>query len=145
MKKSLILTVGLPRSGKSTWARQQGFPVVSPDAIRLALHGKRFLASEEPAVWKMACLMVDALFKAGNETVIVDATNITEKRRAAWKERFGPESALAGDVFLHVVTTPPDECIRRAQEEQDAEIIPVIERMAQEWDLDKPWEESNGC
>jgi len=39
--KILILTVGLPRSGKSTWAAKKGFPIVSPDAIRLAMHGMR--------------------------------------------------------------------------------------------------------
>lgn len=41
--KKLILTIGLPRSGKSTWAKQQGCPVVNPDSIRLALHGKAYI------------------------------------------------------------------------------------------------------
>jgi predicted kinase len=35
--QQLILTVGLPRSGKTTWAKQQGVPMVNRDAIRLAL------------------------------------------------------------------------------------------------------------
>ncbi len=30
----LILTVGLPRSGKTTWALEQGWPIVNPDSIR---------------------------------------------------------------------------------------------------------------
>ena len=33
IKGNLLATVGLPRSGKSTWAKEQGFPIVSPDAI----------------------------------------------------------------------------------------------------------------
>ena len=40
--KEIIVTVGLPRSGKTTWAREQGYPIVNPDSIRLSLHGKRF-------------------------------------------------------------------------------------------------------
>lgn len=67
----LLVTVGLPRSGKSTWAKQQGAPVVNPDAIRLALHGQAFLQEAEPLVWVMAKYMVEALFLAGHSTVIL--------------------------------------------------------------------------
>src|SRR5690554_6874569 len=34
-KHILICTVGLPRSGKTTWARKQSYPIVNPDSIRL--------------------------------------------------------------------------------------------------------------
>jgi predicted kinase len=85
MLPRLILTVGLPRSGKTTWARAQGVPVASPDAISRALHGQRFIGVAEPFVWAIAKLMVRALFLAGHPTVIVDATNTTQKRRDEWK------------------------------------------------------------
>jgi predicted kinase len=75
MTKTLIMTVGLPRSGKSTWAIAQGHPVVCPDAIRLALHGQPFIATAEPVVWATAKLMVASLFEAGHGVVILDATN----------------------------------------------------------------------
>jgi len=131
----LILTVGLPRSGKSTWAKTTGYPIVNPDAIRLALHGKRFLALSEPWVWVIAYTMVAALFRAGNETVLVDATNVTEKRREEWKGRYQ-------NVELKIFDTSPQECIRRARAEGDEEIVPIIKRMASEWDMAKPasWE-----
>ncbi len=132
--KKLILTVGLPRSGKTTWARQQGHPIVNPDSIRLALHGQRFYAPAELLVWATARLMVDALFRAGHETVIVDATHVAEKRRAQWKEWFPNH-----EVELHVVPTDPTTCLARAQQENDAEIAPVILRMADEWDLAVDW------
>ena len=48
--KTLILTVGLPRSGKSTWALQQGHPVVNRDGIRKALHGEVYLQPAEDMV-----------------------------------------------------------------------------------------------
>ena len=82
---TLILTVGLPQSGKSTWARMQGCPIVNPDSIRLALHGKPFLPEAEQFVWAIAKCMVNALFLAGHETVVLDATNTTRKRRDEWK------------------------------------------------------------
>ncbi len=123
----LIVTVGLPRSGKSTWAKTQGYPIVNPDAIRLALHEKTFLARAEPWVWAMAYTMVEALYLAGHKIVIVDATNTTEKRRKEWADRFE-------NVEFKVFDTPKEECIQRAEATGKPELIPVIERMAAQWE-----------
>src|SRR5690606_41614342 len=78
---TLIATVGLPYAGKTSWAMLQGHPIVCPDAIRLALHGERYLPAAERMVWVLAHYMVRALFEAGHHTVILDATNTTEERR----------------------------------------------------------------
>jgi predicted kinase len=123
----LICTVGLPRSGKTTWARTTGHPVVNPDSIRLALHGRRFEALAEPFVWAVARVMVRALFLAGHPVVVVDATNTTRKRRDEWK-------SSDWQTAFHVIDTPAAECIRRAIEVGDTEIIPIIERMAAQWE-----------
>lgn len=119
----LIATVGLPRSGKTTWAQQIGYPVVNPDAIRLALHGQRFAQAAEPWVWLLARTMVRALFLAGHRYVVLDATNATEKRREEWRD---PEWTLRFKVF----DTPAEVCIQRAQDGDRADLVPVIERMA---------------
>ena len=125
---TLILAVGLPRSGKSTWARATGHPVVSPDAIRLALHGHAFIASAEPVVWATAKLMVAALFGAGHGTVILDACNVTAKRRDEWiSDGWNRE--------YHFVATPKSVCIERAKSTGREDIIPIIERMAQDADV----------
>lgn len=124
MGKALILTVGLPRSGKTTWVEAQGYPIVNPDSIRLALHGERFISLAEPFVWAIAKVMVRSLFLAGHHTVILDACNATEKRRDEW---------LSDDwkVWFHPVDTPVSVCIERAKSKGDEEIIPIIERMAE--------------
>jgi predicted kinase len=133
----LILTVGLPRSGKTTWARQQGHPIVNPDSIRLALHGQRFYGPAEPFVWAAAYMMVDALFRAGHDTVVVDATNVSAKRRDEWLRRYP-------DAEFKLIDTSPQICLERAAAEGDKYIAPVIERMAAEWDLPRPahWSQS---
>lgn len=125
--KTLICTVGLPRSGKTTWARQQGHPIVNPDSIRLALHGQRFAGVAEPFVWAIARCMVRSLFFAGHDVVILDATNISKKRRDEW---------ITQDwlTYFKEMGTPLEECLRRAVESGDGEIIPVIERMALEYE-----------
>lgn len=127
MKRDLFLTVGLPRSGKSTWAKQKGWPIVNPDSIRLAIHGERYNQLAEPYVWAVAETMVRSLFLAGHDRVILDATNISEGRRKRWKTpdwitRFVP------------VTTDKLECIRRAVSTNDEYIVSVIERMARDYE-----------
>lgn len=126
----LIATIGLPRSGKSTYCRgliEKGYAVVNPDSFRLAIHGQAFNPTAEPFVWAAVYAAVDALTLAGNK-VVVDATNITEERRKPWKVR--------GAHFI-LIETGKDECVRRAVEESDGahrDLVPVIERMAAQWD-----------
>jgi len=120
--KKLYLTVGLPYSGKSTWAKRQNVPIVNPDSIRLALHGQRYVKEAEELVWAMAKIMVRSLFLAGHDQVIVDATNNTRKRRDVWM-------SSEWDIYFKVFYVTAAECIARAKAEGDDEIIPVIERM----------------
>lgn len=121
----LVVMVGLPRSGKTTRARQMGYPIVNPDSIRLAMHGQRFAALAEPLVWAIAKIMVRGLFLAGHDMVTVDATNTTRKRRDEWKSRDWVR-------IFDVITTPAETCRERARAEGDTEILPVIDRMESE-------------
>ena len=122
----LILTVGLPRSGKTTWARERGAPIVNPDSIRLALHGQAYIQSAEKVVWMVAELMVKALFLAGHPTVIVDATNASKKRRDAWKGDW--------ETQFVVFEANKETCSLRAIEADREDLLPVIERMAETWE-----------
>ena len=126
--KTLILMVGLPYSGKTTRARQLGYPIVCPDAIRLALHGERFLKPAEPMVWTLAHLQVRALFLAGHDRVILDAANTTRARRDEWRGHGWRTRCI-------FVDTSPTQCYTRAQLAGDAEINGVIARMAEKLEL----------
>jgi len=127
MTNTLFCTVGLPRSGKSTWAKTQNFPIVNPDSIRLSIHGQAFISQTEPLIWAIAKIMVDALFLAGHEKVILDATNTTIERRAQW---------ITHDWKTVFVTfdTSKEECIERAKKSNKEELVPVIEKMEQEFE-----------
>jgi predicted kinase len=124
MINRLVMTVGLPRSGKSTWAKSQvNIPIVNPDSIRLALHGKPFLPKFEIEVWHIAHVMVKSLFLAGHNLVILDATNITCSRRKEWVDD-------QYQIILKYFDTPKDVCIKRAIDTNQMYLLPVIVKMS---------------
>lgn len=120
--KTLHMTVGLPRSGKSTWATKQGYPIVDTDSIRLAMHGTAWNVHTEKMVWTMAHYMVRALFHAGHTDVILDSTNLTREHREEW---------ICDEWETHPVEfmTSKEECIRRAKATNQEYLIPIIEDM----------------
>lgn len=122
---TLILPVGLPRSGKSTWSRaymldHAGTAIVNPDSIRLALTGQAFKWESEPMVWAIARYMVESLFLSGHPIVILDACNLTTTRREAW---------VSGKwtCVLHLVPTDATTCTVRARLDERHELVPVID------------------
>lgn len=122
--KTLVMMVGLPRSGKSTICREvfNNNPIVSPDAIRIALHGQAFIPTAEQIVWTIAKYMVAALFEAGHDVVVLDDTNTTKQRRDQWKDRRWKR------VF-HTVNASKELCIQRALDNNDIALADVIEKM----------------
>ena len=126
--KELTLTIGLPRSGKSTWSKMHGHPIVSPDSIRLALHGEAYNVDAEPMVWVIAKYMVKSLFIAGHDKVILDATNTTKSRRDFWINDMW-------EIKHYYFTTSKEVCIQRAKDSNTEYLIPVIERMSEKLDL----------
>lgn len=122
----LIITVGLPRSGKSTWSKEfykkTGAPIVEGDAIRLALHGVPYLPETEDLVHAFGLYMIKALFHAGHTTVIMDDVHIFKKDRdylnkGAWQ------------IYYKVFNTSKEECLSRAINSGKPYLIDVIKEM----------------
>jgi predicted kinase len=110
----------------------QQCPIVNPDSIRLALHGKPFIPEAEQFVWAVAKCMVKALFIAGHETVVVDATNTTRKRRDEWKSSTWTRQYVEFE-------RDPLLCKQRAQATaRDAEhlvgLVAAIDRMNEQYE-----------
>ncbi|TCJ13940.1 ATP-binding protein [Rubrobacter taiwanensis] len=129
----LAIMCGLPRSGKTTYARglqEAGWVRVCPDDIRRALHGRSHYPPAEPVVWANAELAVRSLLLGGH-AVVVDATHTTRARRAPWV-RMARELGLRLEAY--VLETPAEECRRRSRESDDPVPPEVIDRMAEQWE-----------
>ena len=135
MDKTVMLTVGLPYSGKSTWAREyaktHNTPVVNIDSIRMATYGRKFESLAEGLVWSIAKIMVRSLFFAGHDYVIVDSHNMTGRSRVTWT------TEPTWNVMFKVFETSPDICKQRARENEldTSKMVSFIDNMVKNFDV----------
>lgn len=132
-KPRLAIMCGLPKSGKSTYARglqEAGWVRVCPDDIRRALHGRGHHRPAEPLVWANAQLSVRGLL-VGGHAVVVDATNTTRERRAPWLEI---AHEIEVPLVAFVLQTPVEVCHERNRASGEPVPPGVIDRMAERWE-----------
>ena len=94
MTQEIVLTIGLPGSGKTTWAdewieKNPDYMNINRDDLRLMLQGRKryakFTKARETIVTETARSM--AVFAINNgKSVIVSDTNLSTKRNKEWKQ-----------------------------------------------------------
>jgi predicted kinase len=109
----LLITRGLPASGKTTFARrlQPDVVRVNRDDLRRMLHGRRlFTQHAESQVTHAQRASVEALLRV-RASVIVDDTNLRAKTVREWAEL---AARFDASFEVHDFTdVPVDECVRR--------------------------------
>ena len=119
----LLITRGLPASGKTTFARklQPRVVRVNRDDLRFMLHGRRlFTQWAEGQVTAVQRASVEALLRAKAD-VIVDDTNLRTSAVPGWAELAARFDAT---FELHDFTdVPVDECLRRDAGRPEAEQV----------------------
>jgi predicted kinase len=125
-KPRIVLLVGLPGSGKSTWAASKK-GVLSSDALRELLADDPNNQNIHPRVFRMMRELLKQRLDLKRPVTYIDATNLTPKERRPYiklAELFDSEIEA---VFFD---TPLSECIRRNRGRE--RIVPddVIRAMA---------------
>jgi len=134
--KTLILTIGVPGSGKSTWSKEfvkenPDYIRICPDEIREELTGNINDQSKNYLVWEIARKRVIENLKKYN--VILDATNVNTKSRNKFIK--GIEATIEYKIF----NADKTECVKRIQKDIKNNVnrsnvpIEVINRMYEEY------------
>jgi len=142
----LVMMVGIPGSGKSTYVQQlkeKGYEVINPDAIRFELTGDMADQSQNKRVWDLTYERLVKLLKSGRNAVL-DATNVNLSNRRKFMNAVKEE--VPNVVFKAiVVNVDKEEAIRRVQKRvsEGGLDIPsdVMDRMYNNMQLNPPTEE----
>lgn len=139
--RKVILTKGLPGSGKSTWAKLQlrehpdKYKIVCKDDLRAMLDNGHWSKTNEKFVLKMRDLLILEAIDAGY-SVIVSDTNLVQKHEQAIRALVdGMAIVEINDEFLSV---PLDECIARDLQRPNSVGETVIRRMYNQFVAPKP-------
>ena len=126
-KGQIILAVGLPGSGKSTYFAERGIHPLSSDTLRLWLLDDETNQSYQKGVFQALRRLLKMRLLLGRQKNYVDATNLTPRERRPYLQlagRFGYEvCAIYFDVALAT-------CKRRNRRRQRRVPDDVMERMA---------------
>lgn len=136
MSLSITLTVGLPASGKTSWAKEQqeldpSIVRVNKDDLRAMLHRSVWSKQNEKSVLALRDqIILDAL--AQNRSVIVDDTNLTP-RHFARIDQLVREAGYSVVITELEFDTDTETCIRRDLQRPNSVGEAVIRRMAKQW------------
>lgn len=110
----MIILIGLPASGKSTWAERYAtnrkFTVlISSDSIREELYGDEATQGDNNKIFSLVRERAEEALKEGKD-VVIDATNMTIKDRSAYFDIAKTYDATVTGILFD---TPVEECKRR--------------------------------
>lgn len=108
----LLMLMGLPASGKSTYAKQlalDGWVRVNKDDLRAMLHGGKWSPKNEKQILQVRDQVISDSLLAG-KSVVVDDTNLDPKHKIRLQELAKKYAATFETKFFDV---EPAECIKR--------------------------------
>lgn len=138
---TLYILIGVPGSGKSTYAEElfqkaeKGTALVSSDQIRKSLYGRESCQDNPKKVFAIAHNTVIDQLKNGYD-VIFDATNIYAKDRKELILKVCFEVTQPVRFIAVYFDTPISECIKRQDLRERKVPTRVIEKMGRQ--IDKP-------
>lgn len=130
MKSNLIVLVGPPACGKTTFVKNQSLKGnhISRDKIRFSLleDGESYFGKED-LVFDEYVKQIQESLDAGQRTY-ADATHLNEKSRNKLLDRLNLENV---DIYMVVFDTTLNECLERNSKREGRERVPetALKRM----------------
>jgi predicted kinase len=126
-KGVVILAIGLPGSGKSSWFKRNKITPLSTDLLRALLFDDATEQRFQDLVFSNLRSMLKARLIARRPTNYVDATNLTPQERQGWIKLAKDYGYEVQAVFFDV---PVEVCLERNQKRERVVAEDVLRRMA---------------
>jgi predicted kinase len=126
-KGIVVLAIGLPGSGKSSWFKRHNVVPLSSDMVRSLLFDDVREQRFQDLVFSNLRSMLKARLIAKRPMNYVDATNLTPQERQHWIKLAKDYNYEVHAVFFDV---PPEVCIERHQRRDRVVPEDVMRRMA---------------
>ena len=126
-KGAVVLSIGLPGSGKSTWFKRHNILPLSSDMVRILLFDDVTEQRYQDLVFSTLRSMLRARLLAKRPWNYVDATNLSPHERRSWVKLAHDFGYEAHAVFFDV---PPEVCMERNQRRERNVPEDVMQRMA---------------
>lgn len=127
MPMRIIVLIGLPGSGKSTYLEKSGAIGLSSDRIRLWLTDNENDQSVQRQVFQTLRYLLRQRLEIGRPITYIDATNLTPRERRPYLEIARKRDCTAEAVFFDV---PVEVCRRRNRGRSRVVPNDVLARMA---------------
>ena len=102
--------VGLPGSGKTTWAARQSFSVLSSDAVRLLIADDPAIQTIHRRVFATLRQLARQRMELRRPVTCIDATSLTRWERRPWVRLAEDADCEAEAIFFD---TPLEVCLDR--------------------------------
>jgi predicted kinase len=126
-KGVVILAIGLPGSGKSSWFKRNKITPLSSDLLRAMLFDDANEQRFQDLVFSNLRSMLKARLIARRPTNYVDATNLTPQERQGWIKLAKDYGYEVQAVYFDV---PVEVCLERNQKRERVVAEDVMRRMA---------------
>jgi predicted kinase len=126
-KGAVVLSIGLPGSGKSTWFKRHSILPLSSDMVRILLFDDVTEQRYQDLVFSTLRSMLRARLLAKRPWNYVDATNLSPHERRSWIKLAHDFGYEAHAVFFDV---PAEVCMERNKRRERNVPEEVMRRMA---------------
>jgi predicted kinase len=124
----VVLAIGLPGSGKTTWFKRRGITPLSSDMLRSILFDSITEQRYQDLVFSTLRSLLRARFIARMPWNYVDATNLSPRERRSWIRMAKDFNYEVHAVYFDV---PVEVCMARNQRRERMVPEEVMQRMAQ--------------